>query len=295
MKNKHIGFGVFVLSIGIVLLLVNMGIINWSIMDTLFEFWPVIFIVIGINVIFRNNEIVKAITWLLFLAALISYSYFYGAGLDNSKIQRVNNVKIEKSIDTKVGNLYLALGGTRFSLASTDENLVEADIPNSYIKQSIDYTDGKKTADLRFEREHYINFGIDNKREDCKFSLNESMLWNLDIDTGAVNGTIDMSKLKIEKVDIDTGAANFKLIFGDKNKSVNVKINAGASKFDIVIPENVGVSIKMDGGLNNTNLKRLNWNKNGNYFESPNYKSAQSRIDFNVNMGVGNFMVDIQK
>lgn len=77
MKNGNIEFGFFILSIGVLFLLINMGIINWSIMNVLFEIWPAIFIVIGINIIFKNNTIVRIITWLLFVGAVVTYGYYF--------------------------------------------------------------------------------------------------------------------------------------------------------------------------------------------------------------------------
>ena len=61
MKNKNIEFGVFIVSIGVLMLLGNIGVISWSIFDALIELWPALFIVIGVDIIFRNNSIVKAI------------------------------------------------------------------------------------------------------------------------------------------------------------------------------------------------------------------------------------------
>lgn len=98
MKNRNIGFGLTLLVIGTLLLLINLGVINWSIIDTLFEFWPVIFIVIGINIIFRDNEIVKIISWLAFIAIIVALSFHYNGNFNyrNNKWLKGNEVKIEK-------------------------------------------------------------------------------------------------------------------------------------------------------------------------------------------------------
>lgn len=293
-ENKGIEFGFFILSLGILFLLVNIGIINWSIMNALFDLWPVIFIVIGVNIIFKNNSIVRIITWLLFLAALVSYGYYFDTRWEEPGKGWTNNVSVEKYAETQKGELKLELGGTRISLDSTDANLVEAYISNPDVRNNVSYKNGKSTAVVKFERDRLVNIIPDGGRDESRFKVNDGMIWDIDIDAGAVNGTLDMSKLQVEKMDIDMGAGNLDLMFGDKHKYTNVDLDAGASSFEVVIPSTVGVKINMDGALNNTNLKDLNWNRRGNNYVSPNYDSAESRIDMDVDMGVGKFTVIIQ-
>lgn len=295
MKNRNIGFGVFLLSVGIVLFLVNIGIINWSIIDGLFELWPAIFIVIGINVIFKNNWIVRTLTWLLFLTAIVSYGYFFEGGAPwAGRSNKSQTVSVEKQTETERGTFKVGLGGTRLDVRSTNVKLIDAVVSSPDIENRISYENGKKKAFVDFRRDRYVITGPGNIREECLFSLNDSIVWDMDIDAGAVNGTFDMSSLKVEKMDIDIGAGRLKMIFGNKGKTTDVDIDAGASSFDIVLPNNAGAKIKVDGALNNSNLNDLNWNRQGKYYVSPNYDSAESKINMDINMGVGRFNVVVQ-
>lgn len=295
MKNKNIGFGVFLLSVGIVLFLVNIGIINWSIIDGLFELWPAIFIVIGINVIFKDNWIVRTITWLLFLTAIVSYGYFFDGGAPwAGRSNKSRTVSVEKQAETERGVFKVGLGGTRLDVRSTNVKLIDAVVSSPDIENRLSYENGKKKALVDFRRDRYVITGPDSIREECLFSLNDSIAWDMDIDAGAVNGTFDMSSLKVEKMDIDVGAGRLKMIFGNKSKTTDVDIDAGASSFDIVLPNNAGAKIKVDGALNNSNLNDLNWNRQGKYYISPNYDSAESKINMDINMGVGRFNVVVQ-
>lgn len=293
MRNKNIEFGFFILSIGILFLLVNIGIINWSIMNALFEIWPAIFIAIGINIIFRNNTIVRIITWLLFIGAVVAYGYYYDSRWEVPGNSMSNNVSIEKLKETEQGEMKLSLGGTSLFVDSTDSKLVEASIPNPDIKHNVSYRNGNSLAVVKFERESFVNI-VPDRRDECRVSMNDKVLWDLDIDVGAVNGTINMSELKVGKLDLDMGAGNIKLVFGNKQKRIEADIDAGASSIEVVIPAGVGARISMDGALNNTNLRDLNWSKQGEYYISPDYDTCESKIDMDVDMGVGRFMITMQ-
>ena len=51
----------------------------------------------------------------------------------------------------------------------------------------------------------------------------------------------------------------------------------------------------MDGALNSTNISSLNLNRQGDYYVSSNYENAKSRVDMDIQMGVGSLTIDIQK
>ena len=66
-KSERTIGGLILVFIGIFWLLTNFGIITWSLFGVMFRLWPLILIVIGINVIFRDRVWVSYITWGLFL------------------------------------------------------------------------------------------------------------------------------------------------------------------------------------------------------------------------------------
>lgn len=83
MEHKNIGFGVFLVCIGVLWLCISFGIIGWSIVYSFFKLWPLIFVVMGINIIFRDKAYVRAITWLLFLAVVVAYGFLGNGHFNN--------------------------------------------------------------------------------------------------------------------------------------------------------------------------------------------------------------------
>lgn len=296
MKNRHLGFGIFVLSLGVLLLLANAGVINWTIFNSLIDLWPLLLVMAGINIIFRHNEIVKVITWLAFLALIICYSIFYKGGLyiNNAKWNTSNNVRYEKKANVEEGELKLDLAGTNFSLDSSSNYLVYATFKNFSIKNSIQEENGGKKEYIVFQQKHPAGFNFNSNNEDCNFKINNAIFWDMDIDAGAINGSMDMSDLKVRNLKLDTGAANMKLIFGDKCSSMNAAIEGGASNIETYIPSSVGVKIRMETALSGNNLNELGWTKQGHDYISPNYDNASCKINMDVQMGAGKFNVNMQ-
>lgn len=293
-SNKGVGFGVFLLTVGIIWVLVSVGVISWSIFNALLVLWPLILVIIGVNIIFRNNEIIKAVAWLAFLAVVISYGYFFdnGSKITGEDIQAGRSVTIERLAEVQKGNLKIAFGGTRVSLDSETSKLLEAKIQDKGITQS-EKPSGSEIF-ISFDKKNYniIDFNSNLRTHYNAFHLSSQVPWNIDVDTGAIDGNFDMSGLSVEKLSLDTGAANLTLTLGDKFSNPAVDINAGASKIDINVPADAGVRVRMDGSLNSTNLDGPDWEKKNGTYYSKGYDEAAVKIDMDVDMGVGKFTVN---
>jgi len=298
MKHRPIGFGIFLLCIGIIWVLVNLGVITWSIFDSLLVLWPLILVVIGVVVVFRENAIVRIVAWLLFLAVIVSYSYYTKSDTGNGNTSaRSDKVAVEKLDQTRFGNLKLSLGGIRLNVDSDTANLLDAEVEDPYVQNTIDYKNDKETAVLDFSRNRRGFFaGIKHlgKEYDGEFHLNRDVVWDMDVKVGAAGGTIDLSEIKVRNMDVDAGACNLEMIFGSSYDTTNVKIDAGASKLKLVFPGTAGVRIKVDGLLSKEDLDRLGWERREGFYESPNYSEAESKIDLDIDMGAGKLLVDVE-
>ena len=294
-SNKGAGFGVFLLTVGILWVLVSVGVISWSIFNALFVLWPLILVIIGVNIIFRNNEIIKAVAWVAFLAILISYGYFFDNGRTGGEgFIADESASIERAAEIQKGNLKIAFGGTRITLDSNTLKLLEAEIQDTDVTYS-EKTENGETS-ITFDKKTYriTNFKSHMKTHYSGFHLSNQVPWNIDIDTGAVDGNFDMSELSVEKLSLDTGAANLMLTLGAKYPNPVVDINAGASKIEFNVPSNAGVKVRMDGALNSTNLNGPNWEKKNGIYYSKGYDEASVKIDMNVEIGVSELTVNFK-
>lgn len=292
-KNKNIGVGVILILLGIFWMLENLGVITWSLWDGINDLWPLVFVIIGVNIIFKKNAFVPMITWIVFFLILIGYGFFQGQRLGQLEPINGGNVQITKETGVSRGVLDLDFGAGNIYIGNTKEFLVDANVPNSYIQNKVSRRDGGKTVDVQFQEKSHRFIKL-RKNMDYHFRLNEDMVWDLDIDMGAASGTIDFSQLNVKDIDIDAGAVDLELVFGDKIENANVKIDTGASNIDITIPDTIGVKVKMDGALKDSNLKELGWSNQHGFYQSPNYDDAEKKIDIDMDMGAGNLDVHVQ-
>ncbi len=273
----------------------NLGIISWSFFDVMFRLWPVTLIVIGINVIFRDRKSIKYTTWGIFFIIVIVFGFYQQYRFGNGTLVNTeSNLVIENRVETTTGKLDLQLGGGKIRIDSTDDNLINAKIPNVRATKDVKFTNNNTKVNIDIEQKSNF-FQINNRKSHIyNLSLKDDLLWDIDIDVGAIDGTMDFSNIRLAKLDIDMGASNLDLIFGDKAEHTTVNIDGGVSNLEITVPENIGVRIDTDGFIEDTNIKTLGWKSVDDYYISPNYEEAEKKLDIDIDMAIGNFDIKVK-
>jgi len=319
MRNNGKILGFILLFIGIVWLLASTGVISMSTIRALFDLWPLILIAIGISIIFKGRRYVKAVTWLVLLAVIIGYGYFVrplwkpfainsiisgytsardrrSSEADESKATETpGHISIEKGKKVERAKMRLKFGATQISLDSGagNSNLVEADLSDGlteFIKHFITEKNNDRNAVVEFSMKNLKLSGLDKLNNlSSVFHLNKDVLWELDIETGAVSSELDLTGLKVEKLDIDTGASSYKITLGSYDTKMD--IDAGASKLTINLPKDTGIKINIDGALSDTNFDDEGWIKKDGWYYSPEYDSKRFKAEAEIDMGLGSVRV----
>ncbi len=294
-NTRGLGFGILLLTVGAVWLLSLAKIVTWSTFNALITLWPLVLVAVGIGFIFRSNRLVRTLTWLVLLAVVIGYGYYAPARQPwiryDSNIANIPNTQVtmEKQPQTEKADLTLNYGAMQINMDSeTSSSLLDASINESMIVPTKDLSG--RTASIKFEKKNgsFINLGAINKlRND--YHLSREVIWNLKLDTGAIDGNFDLSSLKVEKLEVRTGLSSLDFDMGSCNTVMNIK--SGASKINITLPEDTGMKIKIDGGLNNSNLKKRGWTEDDHWYISPDYDSKEYKIEANIENGLGDLTV----
>jgi len=285
MNNNKLSIGVILVTIGIFFLLINLGFISFSILFGIFDLWPLILIVVGINILFKKKLIVSFITWTLFLIVLIFYGAFYeGRNIIGSTGYNTN---FTKPIETLYGELDLDIGAAKLNVGSEEINLLSVNLQGAKLDYKDMYNNNKETVVFSFQNKNYNKINLTNKGNNYKFNLNKDVIWDLDLDLGAVSGKLNLEEIRIKSIDLDFGAGNLDIILGTKYNKSQINIDSGASNLTIVIPKEAGVKLKLDAALTKTNIDDLNLKKSGDYYLSTNYEEATTKLEFEINMGVG--------
>jgi hypothetical protein len=298
-NKKGVGFGIFLLGLGAIWLLANLNILSFNIFGALFKLWPLIFVVIGINLIFKENGAIKGLTWLAFLIILILYSTFgnvstpkfngnwtFNTNSDNA----TQHVEEPMRTGLKDGSLKVDAGAVQVDVQDESDKLIIVDADQKDVNYDINYNSSGDNVDIDLNNKVPNVIGSAKNKLDIK--LNKQVTWDIKMNLGASNGNLDLSGLKLKRLEFDAGAVDYNIKMGGNVPVTEVKMDSGASNFAFDIPKDVGVRVKLDGALNNTNFAELGWNKKGSYYESPNYNDAKSKINIDADIGVSKLRVN---
>lgn len=300
MENRRsgVGLGVFLLTLGLLWILISAGIVTWSVIDALFVLWPLLLVLIGVGIIFRRNAVIRALAWVVFLAVVVSYGHFIidKGQAGKNMVVAGNSGAVERMAQTGNAELRIALGGTQIDLDSDTSNagnLLEYSLQD---EKNTDFSskllENNAKARIAFEKKRYAvsDLKTDNNGGNS-FHLSKDAVWDVTVDTGAINGSFDLSGLRVGNLDFNMGAANVKLVMGSYNTKLS--INAGASKIGIELPGDTGMRIKFDGGLNSDNFHENGWEKRSDgWYYSPGYDGKEFAVEADGSMGLVNLTVE---
>jgi len=129
-----------------------------------------------------------------------------------------------------------------------------------------------------------------NIKNNWELKLNNQIIYNLSIETGAINMESNLSGFKVEKLYIKSGVSNINLVVPKYNSKII--IDTGASNIDIAIPENVGATVNIDSGISAKDLDIKDFTKKDGTYISNNYNYSEFKTTIEIDCGVSNIDVN---
>lgn len=289
MNNKRLISGIILIILGILFLLSNFGYISFDMLLGIFDLWPLLLVIAGINILFNKKPVIIFITWIIFFIVLILYGAFY------EKINIYTDFKTHfaRPAETSHGELNLDIGAAKINIDSEKKNLLGVNARGAKLDYGNTYKNNKETAVFNFANRNYNPTISSTGSNNYNFKLGENVIWDLDLDLGAISGTLNLENIAAKSVNLKIGAGNLNIILGNKYDRSNIRIDSGVSKINITIPRDTGVKIKLDSSLSKINTDDLGLIKLGEYYVSPDYGEKNAKLEFFISMSVGkiNFRV----
>lgn len=305
---NSISLGLLLITIGVVFFLINYGMLSWSFWLNIVDLWPLILILAGIGLLFSRKIPFSAVL-LVFLLCILGYSFVVGdkpnsryLNLPFSEISsQTVSINVPLSSEIEKAQVNLTMGGGEVQVQALDSEKSQS------LLMTGDYQTRRNTdstaSDLVYNKSGdtitaTFNSSIDglnindNNQRDVNLNLSTKVNYKFDISAGAIDGLIDFSNLKVDYLKISTGASKLDLKFGDTGIVTNGKIDCGAAKVTLIIPENVGVNIKLDGVAMNTNFMGSGLLLDGKNYKSQNYDSAKTKIDLDISTAAGSIQLE---
>jgi Domain of unknown function (DUF5668) len=242
--------------IGVFALLVNSGVISTDRLGLLADLWPVILIVIGLELLARralpgqNGDVAAVLIVLLAAGGAIAYVALAPNPTTSGKLDfhaAVGNLD-HAALEIDAGAANITVTGT----SSLEGDLYHATISYSGPKPEVnlDRSNGNLTIS-----QGNTGFGVfQSRRFTLDLQINSSVPWTITSNGGASTDTFKLASLQLKSMDINTGASREDITLGTPSGVVPITINGGALTVNLHRPQGTGASVSVSGGAVSLNF-----------------------------------------
>ncbi len=308
MKPKHIFWGFLFITIGVLILLNNIGSLYIN-LDYYWKYWPLVLVLLGVSFLLSNKwirSLFAAVSGIILAVALFSFFSYTFAFINNRFVINDNGVHFEadnSDLDTnyysepfsdsiKSAEFDFEAGAGTFRITDSTSKLFEAvtrGLPDNYDLSTYE-SDGKKIVKFgMLKKKIILNDGDHGNQADIR--LNTIPVWDMVLKVGAASMNFDLSRYAVNNIRLKTGAAKVKIRLGDKSPETNLRVDAGVSSLDIEVPESAGCRIHEDISLSSKHFNGFKKISSG-YYTTGNFDSAKSKIYINLKSGISSVNVN---
>lgn len=122
---------------------------------------------------------------------------------------------------------------------------------------------------------------------DWTITLNEEVPITLDLKGGAGETRLDLEDLQVTELRLETGVSSTRITLPANAGHTDVRAEAGVGEVTLRVPEGVAAQIRIKSGLSGIHVNRSRFPRQGNVYRSPDYDSAENKVDIRVEAGLG--------
>lgn len=291
-RRNEIAGPVFMLVLGSVLLMNSLGLLGWETWDVLWRLWPVLLVAVGLEIIIGRRFL-----WLSLLATVIIVGVLGAVIFTLSGTGFIRGTPIESEavhqvlddIDRAEVSLRPAVGRLDVTGVSQSIDLVSGSFQaDRFGNVYADYAVEGRTGRFVMRSQPMVNFP-DGRGWDWELALNGGLPLDLELAMGVGEMNADLALLNLEMLEVSQGVGDIDLTLAGRGDYPG-DISQAIGQVVVRIPSDVGVRLQVSRAISSLDLP-ANFERSGDYYYSPNYQSAESKVDLEVSQAIGSVRV----
>ncbi len=290
---------IILIGIGVVFLLNNLGVIQDNPWVVIWRLWPLLLIALGLEIMLGRRSgagsIVSAVLGLA-VVAFVLWILIARPNLPGLSVGTLTSTPINypvKEIRSASISISFSAGTNELRALSNSDNLIEGTIQH-YGDLTFDASDAGSQASVRISsNRNGIQFPIfvgGDSAEHWDVGLNPSVAYDLDLNMGVGQSTLDLSKLTMTGGRISAGVGTTDLRLPTKGRFV-MSIDGGVGTVRIRLPSSIAARVEVDTGIGSFNAGARLRSVANDVYETDGFASADDAITLRVKAGVGTISV----
>jgi len=312
MKYRHLFWGLILIAIGMLFILNNLGVINFS-WYSFWRLWPLILLFWGISIL-PIKDLVKYILLGVVIVSMFlvinrlpegrpwywhfrhpdhSFRWEWDDNDNDSVTKTYSDQSLSVPFDSlaKRGILNLDAAAGDFKIKGGTTEFLSFSKSGDIGNYELTTKDNKGDKEITLKMQEGTSRHNIRKNE-VNIRLNTNPSWNLDMDLGAASADFDLSDYKIDTANFDAGASSIDVKLGDRNSKTVAVFNAGASSIHVSVPKTAGCEVTSESFLVSKTLDGFD-NKGNHVYQTPNFNSNKIKIYITIKTAVSS--IDITR
>jgi N-terminal domain of toast_rack, DUF2154 len=189
----------------------------------------------------------------------------------------------------------LRIGAGELNLTGGADALMEADFSYNVSdwEPEVSYEVSGETGELIVEQgsDEGVRLGGDARNE-WEVRFNDEVPTELRVEMGAGESDLDLDSLTLTGLDLEMGAGKTTVdLTGDYGQDLDASIEGGVGEATVMLPSEVGVRVRAEGGLGKINAEGLQ--REGDSYVNDAYGDSDVSLEVDVQGGVGAIKLEV--
>lgn len=251
---------VLLIGVGVIWLLSNLGLLPSTSLAWLLNLWPLILIVIGIDLLFgRRSPIVGGLLGVLVIGAVIfalAFAPAMGLKLPNSpevKVERFTApVETATSATIRIDSSFEPVEVN----SNNSDLLFDGEIGHTGMIdfQTSGSTDKTVSLSQRDNPGSWVVGLTDMSRLRWKIGLSNKVPLRLEMNSGSGSIHMNLDGLQLSGLSLDSGSGSVEMSLPASSKAYEAEVNSGSGSIQAKIAANADVTLRVDSGSGSVNI-----------------------------------------
>jgi hypothetical protein len=284
------------ITLGVLFLLANFGMLPLTFWEIAARFWPLVLILVGLELIVGRRSTIGALVivvlWLALVAGIVWLAIAGGGVLPTAPM-------ITETLSEPLGDIKSATINLDIGVATTNVTALGADATD-LMKGTFAHTSGSRIVKsytttlsegqlgLKGEGADFGLFDFRNNRWDISLAPLLPLVLNVNGGVGRVD--LDLSGLNVTAINLDAGVGTIAAT-APRTGMATLRVNGGVGNATITVPDGVSARIRINSGLGAIRVNEARFPNSGDAYQSSDYASSANRIDIAVDGGVGSIEI----
>lgn len=286
-------------AVGVVALLVNAGVIPAQALSRLADVWPLVLIVLGVDMVLRATmDPVRAGRLAIVTVAVACAVALVYASVGSSLTVGERTADFTAQVGSlSEANLEMSFGGADVNIRYGDPG----DMGDVLYTGHVTYSGSQQpTADLDQAtgtvrmalKDHGLRFGGGDRRR-ADLTLNPKVSWAVLLSGGATRAILSFPSGTVRSIDVSGGAASLEITLPPARGATTVDVSGGANSVKVHRPPGTALRAEVSGGAVTLRFDGHSSSGVGDLgSQSESYSSASDRYLLKVSGGANSVTVD---